>query len=219
MLTWLCCEGPGAARPGVLVLLLPPHKWGFNYLARERWGFITIPPGNGGANGAPCCIFPLCHGRLITWWISLNRSIVKHATLRRLSPVCWEAWLTGADSQALWIEERRCVCVCLTILNITTGTTNGARKTTCTCCCPGVAQTHTSEAGEAAALQSPSRPSWAFQPTEVTEEKPEFFSIFYFFLVGLEEVDRATNCFHIQTVWGHGWADVPSTFAFFFVRV
>lgn len=86
--TWLRSEGPGAARPDVLVLLLPPRKWSFNYLARERWGFITIPPGNGGANGALCCIFPLRRGRLITWWISENRSRVKHATLSRLSPVC-----------------------------------------------------------------------------------------------------------------------------------
>lgn len=66
--------------------------------------------------------------------------------------------------------------MCLTILNITTGTTNGTRKTRQTRCSPGVAQTHTSEAGEAAALQSPSRPSRAFQPTEVAEEKLEFLS-------------------------------------------
>lgn len=94
-----------------------------------------------------------------------------------------------------------CVCVCLTILNITTGTTNGARKTRRTCCSPGVAQTHTSEAGEAAARQSPSRPSRAFQPTEVAEEKLEFLSkaASVFFLV-LKEVDWVTNCFHVQTV-------------------
>lgn len=137
---------------------------------------------------------------------------IKQTVTRLLGGLADRSW----QPDFLDWRETVCVCVCLTILNITTGTTNGARKTTCTCCCPGVAQTHTSEAGEAAALQSPSRPSWAFQPTEVTEEKLEFFSIFIlFFSVGLEEVDRATNCFHIQTVWGHGWADVPSMFAFF----
>lgn len=106
-----------AACPDVLILHLPLRKWGFNYLARERWGFITIPPGNGGANGVLCCIPPLRRGRLITWWISENRSIVKHATLSTLSPVCWEARLTGADSQTFWIAARQsahtCLCVCV----------------------------------------------------------------------------------------------------------
>lgn len=174
---WLHRDGPRAACPDVLILHLPLRKWGFNYLARERWGFITIPPGNGGANGVPCCIPPLRHGRLITWWISENRSIVKHATLSTLSPVCWEAWLTGADNQAFWIAAS--VCVCLTILNTTTGTTNGARKTRRTHCSPGVAGIHTSKQQRPdqteAPPPSPSRPSGAFHPTEVTGKKLEFF--------------------------------------------
>lgn len=159
-----CAEKDWVACPDVLILHLLLCKWGFNYLARERWGFITIPPGNGGANGVACRISPLRRGCLITWWISENRSIVKHATLSTLSPICGEARLTAADSQAFWIAAGVCVCVCLTILNITTGTTNGARKTRRTHCSPGVAEIHTSKAGEARLLPNRSCSAVTFTP-------------------------------------------------------
>lgn len=135
--------------------------------------------------------------------------MVKHATLSTLSPVCWEARLTGADSQTFWIAARlhARVCVCLTILNVTTGTTNGARKTRRARCSPGVAGIHTSKAGEARPNRSCSAvtftPLRSFQPTEVTEKKLEFFfppRKLQFWALALKGSRGATERFHIQTV-------------------